>query len=116
VHHILPLGHCIALGWPELELDPRNLITLCETAGGILTDDHHLYLGHLGGFHLFNLDVRADAAGAFWMVRKKDLVHDKALHRKLQAMQDRFPALDELGEAQKADLRCWVERLVMEGR
>ena len=115
VHHILPLAACMALGRLELELDPRNLITLCESAGGILTDDHHLYLGHLGGFHLFNPEVRADAAGRYRLVRKKDLVHDKAIHQKLQAIQDRFPSFGMLGEVQKAELRGLVERLLEGG-
>ena len=30
VHHVWPFHYCIALGRPDLELDPRNLITLCE--------------------------------------------------------------------------------------
>jgi len=30
VHHIFPFHYCIALGRPDLELDDRNLITLCE--------------------------------------------------------------------------------------
>lgn len=38
---------------PELELDPRNLITLCG--------DCHLILGHLRSFKSFNKDIRADA-------------------------------------------------------
>jgi 5-methylcytosine-specific restriction endonuclease McrA len=60
-HHIIPVQFCLALGRPELELDFRNLVTLCETGNGVLTDDHHLYVGHLGGFHAFNPEVRADA-------------------------------------------------------
>ncbi len=55
VHHIKPFHlH------PELELDPNNLVTLCEAnAGGV---NCHLALGHLGNFKSFNVDVIADAA------------------------------------------------------
>lgn len=55
VHHRLPFHlH------PELELDPTNLITLCEAGhGGI---NCHLAIGHLGNFHSFNADVIADSA------------------------------------------------------
>lgn len=55
VHHIHPFHlH------PELELEPDNLITLCEH-----DDDGvncHLFFGHLGNFKSFNTDVEQDAA------------------------------------------------------
>ncbi len=52
VHHIKPFHlH------PNLELDPRNLITLCEVTGR----DHHLLIGHLDDWESFNVNVREDA-------------------------------------------------------
>lgn len=45
---------------PELELDPGNLITLCEALKG--GANCHLLFGHLGNFKAFNPDVEADAA------------------------------------------------------
>ena len=52
VHHIKPFHlH------PQLELDPRNLITLCELRGR----DHHLLLGHLNAWESYNEHVRDDA-------------------------------------------------------
>ncbi|WP_165422930.1 HNH endonuclease [Ktedonosporobacter rubrisoli] len=51
VHHIKPFHlH------PELELDPNNLITLCEARGR----EHHLLLGHLGAWDSYNEHIRAD--------------------------------------------------------
>jgi len=50
VHHILPFWL-----FPESELDPANLITLCEKF------HHHLFFGHLLSFKSFNLSVRRDA-------------------------------------------------------
>lgn len=45
---------------PELELDPSNLITLCEANhGGV---NCHLFVGHLGSFKSFNESVSEDAA------------------------------------------------------
>jgi 5-methylcytosine-specific restriction enzyme A len=41
---------------PELELDPSNLITLCEAPGR----DCHLHLGHLLSFKSFNPEVEND--------------------------------------------------------
>lgn len=44
---------------PALELDPSNLITLCEAnKGGI---NCHLFIGHLSSFKAFNPTVDRDA-------------------------------------------------------
>lgn len=51
VHHIKPF-HL----YPELELDPNNLITLCELRGR----DHHLLIGHLDDWASYNPQVRTD--------------------------------------------------------
>ena len=45
VHHIKPF-HL----YPELELEPRNLVTLCESIGR----NCHLERGHLGSWRKFN--------------------------------------------------------------
>jgi hypothetical protein len=54
-HHVRPFHlH------PQLELDPKNLITLCESeADGCLA---HLMFGHLGSFKSYNIHVREDVA------------------------------------------------------
>lgn len=46
---------------PSLELEPSNLITLCEAKwlGGL---NCHLVFGHLGNYKSFNASIRADAA------------------------------------------------------
>ncbi len=52
VHHIKPFHlH------PHLELDPDNLITLCEAGGR----EHHLLLGHLDTWESYNEHIRRDA-------------------------------------------------------
>jgi len=51
VHHIKPFHlH------PQLELDPHNLITLCEARGR----DHHLLLGHLDAWDSYNEHIHDD--------------------------------------------------------
>lgn len=51
VHHIKPFHlH------PLLELDPKNLITLCEAKGR----EHHLLIGHLDNWESYNEHVRED--------------------------------------------------------
>ncbi|HZZ77186.1 MAG TPA: hypothetical protein VFE62_01625 [Gemmataceae bacterium] len=53
VHHCKPFHlH------PDLELDPTNLITLCEKPG----HDCHYVFGHAGNWHGFVPTVREDAA------------------------------------------------------
>jgi len=54
VHHIIPFSND-----PELELDPNNLITLCESASnGILC---HQCVGHAGSYRRYNPNVVEDA-------------------------------------------------------
>lgn len=54
VHHISPFHET-----PHLELEPSNLITLCESKSyGIVC---HLLVGHLGNYKNTNPDVKEDA-------------------------------------------------------
>lgn len=59
VHHVLPF-HLD----PSRELDPTNLITLCENSQ--LGVECHLHIGHLGNWKTFNPHVRdvANSPGA----------------------------------------------------
>lgn len=55
VHHIKPYND-----FPDLELDPLNLITLCESQRkGV---NCHLWFGHLGNFKKINTNVIEDCA------------------------------------------------------
>jgi 5-methylcytosine-specific restriction enzyme A len=65
VHHKFPFHYAIALGRPDLELDPRNLITLCETEKGKPGENHHLLVGHADDFQSSNLTVEEDALKTF---------------------------------------------------
>lgn len=60
-HHVIPFYYAVLLNRPDLELDPRNLITLCEDEEGKTTDDHHLLVGHLDNFQSSNPAVKEDA-------------------------------------------------------
>lgn len=53
VHHVRPF-HIFR----HLELDPDNLLTLCESAN----HNCHLWIGHLGFFKSWNETAREDAA------------------------------------------------------
>ena len=54
VHHEFPFHYVVALGRYDLELDDRNLITLCEPEA----KEHHLLLGHLDDWQSYNPDWR----------------------------------------------------------
>ena len=52
VHHKYPFHYIVAVGRPDLELDERNLFTLCVDH----EEEHHLLVGHLGNFESYNPD------------------------------------------------------------
>lgn len=54
VHHKMPFHLA-----PELELEPLNLITLCEGGNNV---NCHLVMGHLMNFKSYNQDVDFDVA------------------------------------------------------
>ena len=72
VHHIFPFHLCVRLGRPDLELDPRNLVTLCAESSSAGAGDHHLLLGHFDDYESMNLGVRREAAHDFhgWLARR----------------------------------------------
>ena len=110
-HHILPVPHCQALGRPDLELDPRNLVTLCQSTPDALCDDHHLYLGHLGDYHAFNLRIREDAAGRFKGSRKARLWFSVERIHSLQETLAAYPHLPAMTSAQLLNLKRKVDDL-----
>lgn len=66
VHHIVPF-HVD----PTKELDPTNLITLCESKKGGVTC--HLFFGHLGSYKNFNAQVKADVLEWRSKLKKVDI-------------------------------------------
>ena len=61
VHHIRPF-HL----FPEMELDPANLITLCESK----SHNCHLLFGHCLNWRKYNPQVCPDAAACLAMLRQ----------------------------------------------
>jgi hypothetical protein len=65
VHHLIPFHFCVLLGRADLELDSRNLLTLCERENHHPCPDHHLLVGHFEDWQSFNYSAQADAIGRF---------------------------------------------------
>jgi len=105
VHHILPFHYCIALGRPDLELDPRNLLTLCETEHGDPEANHHLLLGHCGNFKSDNIHVADDVV----LFADMAAAHIEADPRWLSRKAARLKMLDEMTDADKADFRVLMD-------
>jgi len=103
VHHILPFHFCILLGRPDLELDQRNLITLCQG-----TNNHHLLLGHLDDWQSYNHTVKQDAPGPFNGMTDQQIRADLAW----QAMvKGRPPVWEQMTDADKAAFRQLMDTL-----
>ena len=54
VHHIFPFHYVVLCGRPDLELDFRNLVTLCADP----QREHHLLLGHLDDYESFDPQLK----------------------------------------------------------
>jgi hypothetical protein len=65
VHHIIPFHFVILLGRPDLELDQRNLLTLCEADRFHSAPNHHLLVGHFDDWQSFNYSVANDCLERF---------------------------------------------------
>ena len=100
VHHIFPFHLCIALGRPDLELDLRNLITLCQSEPGRPAEDHHLLVGHLDDFQSSNLSVLEDAAGRYHGLTAAQIRADPNWQA---AVGQRLEPLGEMSEQEKQD-------------
>ena len=70
VHHVRPFHT-----HPELELDPKNLIVLCENKkDGV---NCHLLFGHLGNFKSINATVVSDAKSWCEKIKERPVLKTK---------------------------------------
>lgn len=107
VHHVNPFHYCIALGRPDLELDPRNLVSLCETEEGWPAQDHHLLIGHLGDFKEGNLKVREDAAGQYHGMANDAIRADAAWQS--EEHDGRLKPLDQMSDDERRAFRARLD-------
>ena len=107
VHHKFPFHCCIALGRPDLELDDRNLITLCEDEEGKPGENHHLLVGHLDDFQSSNLDVVVDADKTFHGMAAAAIKDNAEWKAKVVR---RLKPLDQMTEEDKAEFTALMNK------
>lgn len=100
-HHRYPYHYVVGVGRPDLELDPRNLMSLCADS----KEDHHILIGHLGCYESYNPNLE------HWVTRSqgRSSSHIKVLggfHAAL-ASRPKFMALMNLQE--KTTLRAQLD-------
>lgn len=105
VHHRLPFHYCVALGRPDLEVDPRNLIVLCETEQNDPEANHHLLIGHLGNFKSDNVHVSDDVELFHGMAADQIQADPRWLARKAT----RLKLLTDMTDEDKADFRALMD-------
>jgi len=77
LHHRHPFHFVVAVGRGDLELDPRNLVALCETEENKPEENHHLLIGHAGDFKKENPFVVEDAKALYGL--KGVAIHSSAV-------------------------------------
>jgi len=102
VHHRQPFHYCILAGRPDLELDFRNLVTLCETEAHDPSPNHHLLLGHLDDFQSYNPEVWEQATERYHGKSKAEIQADAAYQASLKA---RPKTWNEMSDQEKADYK-----------
>jgi hypothetical protein len=99
VHHVFDFHEAIDLGRPDLELDERNLITLCTEL------QHHILLGHLDSYQSYNPTVRRDVATYHgW---SEEAIREDAAYQAMVAA--RPAAWSDWTPAQRVAHRAWLD-------
>lgn len=103
VHHKVPFHFVHAVGRPDLELDKRNLCTLCE----VESNEHHLLVGHLGNFASYNHQLNEDILWFSGMSRDRI----KRSPRWQEKVKARPVMLGAMSDIEKHRLRQTLDRL-----
>jgi hypothetical protein len=107
VHHIIPVHFAVLLGRPDLELDFRNLISLCESTADLHCENHHNLLGHLHDFGSFNPRVTTDVV-TFKNVNQIDFLNSTYFK---SAFAQRIKKFCDLSVQEKNELTNYINNL-----
>lgn len=107
VHHaIIPFHYAKLLGRDDLELDDRNLETLCEDEKGVKTEDHHNLVGHLRNFQSYNPDIPGTIK-VYHGFTKDKLLADMKFLALCAKLPKKWP---ELSDAEKQAMRKMLDQ------
>jgi hypothetical protein len=101
IHHKFPFHYVVLCERPDLELDPRNLITLCVHHD----NEHHVLLGHLDDYESYNpnvLEFAKNYSGLTGQQIRADLTWQKSVA-------SRPKHFDEMSEADKAAFKAMLD-------
>jgi len=102
VHHMHPFHYVVACGRPDLELDPRNFITLCVPH----EEQHHILLGHLDDYESYNPQVVAFAS----RFKGKDSAVIRADPHFKSALASKPKHLGDMSDAEKAAFKASLDQ------
>ena len=107
VHHIIPFHLCHLVYRGDLELDERNLMTLCE----VPENNHHLLLGHLSDWEIYNPAGRAGIIAAFKGKTVTDLTAAQIELAEIwqQWMANKPLRWGDMQDKDKSDLRAFLD-------
>ena len=101
-HHMFPFHFVVLSGRPDLELDERNLITLCTNQNF----EHHLLVGHLDDYESYNPKVKKFVK----TYHGKDAGTIRADRAWQKAHVDRKPHYDKMTPQEKISFRRLLDK------
>lgn len=103
VHHKFPFHFVVDVGRPDLELDERNLYTMCVEHD----EEHHLLIGHLGCFTSYNPWLENHMS----MFRGLLASQIKSTHEWNRAVRNRPKPLGQMTPTEKVKLKGMLDDL-----
>lgn len=103
VHHKFPFHYVVLCGRADLELDPRNLMTLCVRPDC----QHHLLLGHLDDYESYNRNVEKFVKTYSGQTSLQ--IRSVAAWKKAHAAKPKH--LDQMTQAEKDNFKRLLDRL-----
>jgi len=104
VHHKFPFHYVTAIGRPDLELDERNLYTLCVNHA----DAAHILIGHLGNYASYNPDLEHFIA----LSRNLTSYQIRSMREWIDAVAKRPKPLNEMSKYERDMLKVELDRLM----
>jgi hypothetical protein len=101
VHHMFPFHYVVLCGRPDLELDPRNLMTLCTRED----EQHHVLLGHLDDYESYNPEVRGFVQT--YKGQSNQQIRNNAAWEKAQGGKPKH--LDQMSQQEKDDFKTMLD-------